>query len=545
VAPWREFALTGGKGRALSISGVQSCLLDPQVKSPLFDKAVSSPKRALLLTLAALSCLAQTAPPSAVGLLQQAEKELFAGRYKRAVQLYREATQKAPVPPDAYYGLVRALIEDHRCQEAYAAAEEALRQNPQTAGTQTAAGLAAHRKAEFGKAEQYFHSALKLDPGYAGALMGLASANRVVSQLKTARELDLAAYRRSPGDPQLILSRASTLTGGDHLTALRQALAILDPETDQARNVRLHLADDIALGDREPGRLVSPYIVSRIPLVPLEVGGYVAPEVGIRVRLNGKRSVLLMLDTGAHGISVSPKAAERAGLELLGGMAVGATGLGDDAPKDAYDYLASEVSIGDVVFADHNVSALRTAKSDYYDGLIGADVFQRFLVTIDFAQMAVTLTPRPEGASALDPAKPVDAGPVAAGFYRAGRFGSLLALWTNINGGPPTLFLLDSGAYTSMLDTATAGLSTKLRRDNATRIVGIQGEVKKVLSTETADLVFAGFRQRNSSLTAISLEKISDELGFAVGGILGMPVLRQLKLTIDYREGTVRLEHKK
>jgi len=59
-------------------------------------------------------------------------------------------------------------------------------------------------------------------------------------------------------------------------------------------------------------------------------------------------------------------------------------------------------------------------------------------------------------------------------------------------------------------------------------------------------LVFAGFRQDNASLMAISLERsLSDEMGVAFGGIFGMPVLRQMVFTVDYLEGIVRFEYKK
>ena len=41
------------------------------------------------------------------------------------------------------------------------------------------------------------------------------------------------------------------------------------------------------------------------------------------------------------------------------------------------------------------------------------------------------------------------------------------------------------------------------------------------------------------------MTKDGDPMGMGWTGTLGMPILRQMKLTIDYREGTVRLEHLK
>jgi hypothetical protein len=52
-------------------------------------------------------------------------------------------------------------------------------------------------------------------------------------------------------------------------------------------------------------------------------------------------------------------------------------------------------------------------------------------------------------------------------------------------------------------------------------------------------------RHDNPDLIAINLEKLGDSAGVAVAGILGMPVLIQTKLSIDYRNGTVRLEYKR
>ena len=56
-------------------------------------------------------------------------------------------------------------------------------------------------------------------------------------------------------------------------------------------------------------------------------------------------------------------------------------------------------------------------------------------------------------------------------------------------------------------------------------------------------LIFAGFRQDDPDLLAISLEKMSDGMGVGFGGILGMPVLGNLAVTIDYLRGTIHFEY--
>ena len=491
--------------------------------------------KALLVTLA---CLARA------GTLQDAEKELFAARYKQAAVLYSKVLETDPSEPAAYYGLVRSLLKDHRSREAYQVAAEALGKNPQAPGVLTAAGLAAYRGGDVAKAEEYFRSALRLDGGYAGALQGLAAINRLVSNFKTARDLVLAAYHSSPNDPQLIIARAGTLKGAEHIAALREALAILDPESEEGRELKAHIANDVAAGNRERMRLASPYQKATIKLFTILDGPRNPRGVGIRVRINQRQNLQLLLDTGASGISVSPKAAERAGLEMLGDVSTDAKGIGDESAQPTYRYVASEVRIGEVAFADFPISVFRSAKSQDFDGLIGADVFDAFIMTIDFPKLELSLDPRPAGPWTPND-EPVNAGPPFAGFHRVYRLGDHLAVPTRINDGKPTIFLIDSGSSSNLIDTEIGGQSAGVYKDDRAAVRGIEGKVSQTSRADHVTLLFAGFRQESPSLYAISLEKLSDTMGIAFGGILGWPVLSQLSVTIDYREGTVHFEHKK
>jgi tetratricopeptide (TPR) repeat protein len=482
--------------------------------------------------------------------LAEAQKELFADRFDNASSLYSKLLEEQPEQADAWYGLVRAEIAAHHSAKAYAAAEQALAKAPQSAGAETAAGLAMFRRGNLSKAELHFRAALAIKPDYPGALRGIASIDSAVSKPKTARDFLLRAYRQSPDDPALMVAYANTLKGPEHIAALEAALAKIDPTTEQARNLRVHIANDRAIGDRKLRRLVSPYESSRIKLSLIRDGPNRPPRGwALRLLLNQKESVKLILDTGASGISVSPKLAEKAGLQVISGEASDAKGIGDKKPSSAILYLASEVRAGDVVFADYPVSVFRNAQSADFDGLIGADVFARFLVKIDFPKMELSLEPRPRNTEIGDDTGLVDAGNAAPGFSRVYRFGDHLAVPTIIEGGRPgvhsALFLLDSGASSNLIDTETAKESTSVSSDSRITVTGIQGNVQKTSLATQVSLIFAGFRHENPGLIAISLEKMGDSMGVGFGGILGMPVLANLSVTIDYREGTVKMEYKK
>lgn len=470
-----------------------------------------------------------------------AKAALYTARYPLAVDLYRKELARNPAWSDGYYGLVRALLRSHRPQEAYSAAEDALRNNPNTPGGETAAGLASFRKGNLEEAENHFHAALKLDPRYPGGLVGFASICSTVSKFKTARDLRLLAYRTSPADPELMLFHANTLSGAQHIAALQEVLAIYDPASEDARNLRVHIQADRALGDRKLRRLVSPYQSSRIKMLWLYNGPKQIRGAGIRVQINGKQHVTLLLDTGASGIALSPKTAEKAGLEPLGTESTEAKGIGDEQPQESQRYIASEIRAGDVAFADFPVSIFRAARSSDFDGLIGADVFQRFVMTIDFPKLEIQLEPRPSRSQSTDEPEDAPATP-PAGFSRMLRFGNHLAIFTSVNDAKPRLFLIDSGSSSNLIDTGFARETSHVYKDDRIRVQGLQGKVKDTSIANKVSLVFAGFKQDNSDVITFDFDKVSEGLGVGLSGILGLPVVSQLRVSIDYTDGIARFE---
>ncbi len=467
-----------------------------------------------------------------------AKKHLNAALYEDAARDYATAIQQTPTDADAYYGRVRALLEAHHSADAFQTADLALKKVPDTAPAEAAAGFADIRRGEINSAEKHFRAAQKVDPQCAAAMSGMAEIYSMVSQFAKARDLYRAAYHAAPDDSDAMLSWANTLDGAEHIAALEKVLSILDPTTENAQSLRAHIAHDKAVGDRKLSRLMSPYGSARVKLIRFMDGPNHSRGLGVQVRLNDKSNVKLLLDTGASGIAISPKAAERANLRILSAETTRARGIGDLAPQSSLTYLADEVRAGSVIFADYPIHAFQSAKSPDFDGLIGPDVFSRFIVGIDFPNTELQLEPKRDS-----PVEPTGRDKPAPGFYRVFRRGNHLLLPAMINGKRLALFLIDSGSTDNMIDTATAHEVSGLSKDSGT-VQGIQGKVKQTSRADRISLTFAGFRQDNPNLLAISLEKMSDSMGVGMGGILGMPVLEHMKLTIDYREGTVRFEYK-
>jgi tetratricopeptide (TPR) repeat protein len=482
--------------------------------------------------------------PSVEELIQHGTQELYAARYKAAADLYSEALKENPAHPQAIYGLVQALLHDHRSQEAYTAASDGLRRNPNSSSIQAAAGMAAYRQGQLTEAEKFLRAALQLNPQDSAALSGLSNIYSLISRFKTARELTVGAYRAMPSDPALMIRYAETLKGEERIRLLEQVLQLYDPGTEEAQDLRASIANIRAIADRKTRRLTSPYVGSQLKLFAIQDGVKVRRGFGLKAQFNGHETVTLLLDTGSSGISLSPDTIKKAGLQSLGADASQVRGVGEKSILGR-EYLASTVRIGPLAFEDYPVDAFETAKDSDVEGLIGADVFRDFIVSLDFPLYQLTLAPRTNYEPAEYHEVTEASTTLPSGFYRIYRLGNHLVIPTFVNSDKPSLFLLDSGASSNLIDTDFAQESTKVDRDERTIVRGIQGKVADTFRARHVTLRFAGFQQENQELVAIKLDKVSDSMGVAIHGILGMPILTQLKITIDYLEGAIRFDRPK
>lgn len=144
------------------------------------------------------------------------------------------------------------------------------------------------------------------------------------------------------------------------------------------------------------------------------------------------------------------------------------------------------------------------------------------------------LTSPPEGVHDSDDRLP-------DGFQRIFYYGHLI-IPTFVNDGPARLFVIDSGSSANIINLAAVRESTKVHRDNDANVRGVQGRVKEVSRADRVRLRFSNFSQNNVGMVALDLNDMSDAMGMEMGGLLGMPVLSNFVLTIDYRDAAIRLE---
>jgi predicted aspartyl protease len=412
----------------------------------------------------------------------------------------------------------------------------------------------------------------------ARAYLGLARVRWAIAMNKSAKAIIDKAHELDPKDPDIQRYWVGTLRRSERIKYYEGYLAEPNASDAEERGDLEHYLAYLKERSKQPGRschLVSKVANTETPLVrllrdPQHLRGY-----GLSVALNGTKTRLL-LDTGASGIVVDRNVAERAGITKLTETKI--WGIGDKGRRNAYIGTANSIRIGELEFQDCPVEVMESRSVAGEDGLIGSDVFEDFLVEIDFPWEKLKLSELPkrpgqsdrplalkneeddsddqEAASKTETAAEADAKKAASGasssgpqdryiapemqsFARVYRFGHHLLVPTKVGDAPSKLFLLDTGALTNSISPQAAREVTKVHGNSDTFVKGISGSVKNVYSANKAVLEFGHLRQENQDMLSFDTTSISDNNGTEVSGFLGFVTLRFLDIKIDYRDGLV------
>ncbi len=478
-----------------------------------------------------------------------AAKALFnKSKFADAATAFRALVEKDPSSPEAQAGLVRSLLRAHKVDEADDAGRRALTAVPASALVHAAVGDAAFRAGRFPDAEAEYRAALKADPNSARGTFGMARMMEMVSMRKSAKAAYAKAHELDPEDQQIFYAWVDSLTYNEQLEILKKAAGDHPAEHEQERLKLLS-----AVAQRKPWVLVSEIRPTEIKM-PKYGRGLVrvfnANSEGARsishgyaldVKFNDRISATLLLDTGAGGIVLGRKLAEKAGVVRIANTYLG--GIGDKGPIQGYFGWVDKLNIGSLEF--HNCLVRVSSENDVVDesGLIGANVFNKFVVTLDFAEQKMLLVPLPTNpnvSGSEDDLQDRYIAPEMAGFTRVWQFGHHLVIPVVVSDKATGNFILDTGAGLNSVTPRLASQVTKLSNEGA-RIRGISGSVKEVLSGDKTILQFAKIRVRSDDIPVFDFGS-SNADGTEIAGLIGIRTLTQMKMTIDYRDGLVNLE---
>jgi predicted aspartyl protease len=452
-------------------------------------------------------------------------------------------------PLDDTLATGRKALANDGVATAWRLAQRALSDTPESAAAHEFAGEVRFRRGEFAEADAEFKAAVEWDPRYALAWWGLGRVAECASMNKTAVEDFHRAYELDPKDPRILAVWILRLSGQERIDALNRyaamvraagANAIGDPKQLEELRQRGELAR--ALNGREVMALASPYKTAEVPLQAFVSDATHMRTFGLEVLVNGKPA-RLVLDTGAAGIVLSRAAAERVGLTRVTDATV--RGIGDNAKlTGGYRAIAERFGIGDVEYRNAVINVADQSFIGIEDGLIGSNVLGEFLITLDFTAGKLRLDPLP----GYHPGEEFSDRTLSSQMEsatRVFRFGHLLLVPVRAGNAANRLFVLDTGAATTLMSYELAAAVSNINRDDKTALRGLNGKVGDVYQTGNVVLEFAGFEQKNLGMTAFDTWELSHRLGTEISGFLGLPVLDLFTLTIDYRDGLVKFERRR
>lgn len=452
----------------------------------------------------------------------------------------------------AYAWLTRAYLHLHKVPEAEEAAKKAIDADKDLANAQTAMAEVYFREGKLDESAKLLVAPAKSQNTMSRTYLGLANIQRAMGNYKSARVLIEMAHKSDLKDPDIERSWRTSMTFEERLEEWKRRLAEGKFEDNEERQ---NLTGDIALmEDQEKNlnrscRLVSKAITTVAKLQPhfldpQHMSGY---KMGVKV--NGVNASL-ELDTGASGILVSSRIAEKAGLAKVADFVI--KGIGDQGAAQGYAAFADKLDVGQLEFENCYIRVVDKKRSMDEDGLIGTTVFAGYLVELDFPDALLKLSelpPYPDETAeepSLQSERTISGQlrdrwipPEYKDFESVFRFGHMLLLPVRLNKAPYRLFLLDTGAWADTVTPAAAREATKVYADPNMKVKGLSGEVKKVYTTGDILLTFGRFQQMRNDMVAFDLTSVSNSIGTEVSGTLGFDMLNLLDIKLDYRDNLV------
>ena len=502
-----------------------------------------------------------------------AETAYLAADYEKAAGLDRDALAAAPGDEQARAALVRVLLREQKVADAGAVVAEGLAKTPGSAVLLTARAEVELREGEPWVAAQTASEAFKADACLPRLHLVVAEMCGLNSRYKTEKDEIELAHRLDPWDADIRGEWIGTLPLPERVKEMRKYLAgQTGDDAEDRRHEEMALADmSKRLGEPHPPcRLVSTASETEIPFLRLMYDATHTRAFGLEVKLNDHRASL-EIDTGAGGILVSRSVAQHAGLMPFSDTDVG--GIGDEGSSKGYRAFAESIKVGNLEFQNCMVEVMGGKHPLDIDGLIGMDVFSKFLVTLDYPgrKLALSGLPARPGEVATAPTLgsyeddeeetqptvagtglsvktvtkgPYDryVGPEMQGYTAVYRRGHMLMLPVALNMSKVKLFILDTGAWATTVSPAAGREVTKVHGDDSLHVKGLNGEVKKAYVADEVTFTFAKIAQKIQGVPSFDTSEVSKNVGLEISGFLGARTLELTTIHIDYRDGLVKFD---
>jgi predicted aspartyl protease len=492
-----------------------------------FAAAAKSGFTLLLLLLPALPRTQTPAAPSPEELANA--RQLFRqGDFRGAVAAFTKLIERRP-SPELYAGLVQSFLKLDDVQSADDYSRKALEAFPQSALAHATRGDAYFRRARLPDAENEYTSALKIDEACARAWLGQGKIESVLARRDQAKHSITRAHDLDPGDGDALYEWAVRQPYPENVAALEMHLAgyHTDPELQGHERDYKNLIKALA---GRPVWILKPDVDHALLKLEAMIAGpgLGTRGYGLRVHFNDRAEATLLLDTGASGVTITRKFAEKIGARRLSDTTL--SGVGKTGGLHGYQAWVDSITMGALEFHDCFVHVAPDLVVGL-DGVIGSDVFEKFLVIVDFPARKLLLEPLPQLSPGYD-------SPGDATLSQAYAFGHFLLLQTQAGPKAAGLFAIDSGANLSSIAPEAARGIGEMRPLNSI-VTGLSGGTNSTFVADNVTLQFGRMRRQEQRIITVDLHSVSKNLGTEVSGLIGFSTLERMKLVINYRDGSV------
>lgn len=501
-------------------------------------------------------------PTNPLPPLEEAQQLYLAGKFAKAVDRYYAIVATEPTNADAYVGLARAYLKLGKPADAYVAATKAIQQNSSLASAHSALGEVYFRQGKPDQAEQEFLAASKLSGTDARAYLGLARVSQATYDFRKAKLAIDKAYSLDPADPDIADAWVDTRPRAEQVKDLEDKIAARSDYYSRGERAgfrqRLNLLNDELQHPERTCRLVSP---TDNALLTLATVGPKKEFISVPSQVNGV-AARLVFSTVSSGIVINRKVAEDA--KVLPVARADLDALGEQNPPEVYIGFAPILKIQNLEFQDCYVTVIeKAAPNSFYeqfDGSVAGGFFSGYgyLVQIDIPNRTLQLQllqsrPSQEDQNNLstDPSDP-DArnfhdryiAPEMGAWTRTYRFGSAILIPVAVDGSPPELFEVASSSEFNLLSPDFAqkwAVMAAGKKMESAGLEGVNGRVSTPVSGK-ATFDFAGFHLNKVRVLSVDDARSSEAAGTQIAGFLGFELLRNFRITIDYRDGLIYFE---
>ncbi len=422
---------------------------------------------------------------------------------------------------------VSSLLLDDAIEEA----EGALDALPETSDVLAFKGEIEFRRANFEEALIYYTRALDLDPNTARAHFGVGKL--FMGKMKLAEAID-SLSKAVELEPEIAIYRL----------ALADAWAYEGDVAEQARQLEAYVALEPTYDLERLGQVEAVLEVIS-DFGPVQMGVYELPEqaepitisqglnlIFANVMVGDRGPFEFIVDTGASQTVFTERLVGELGLTPITSTLI--YGIGGDGRVDSGIYRIDRLTFGGVELRNLPVGTFSDPLlGELADGIFSIATFGRELVSIDYPDSHIEFNVSNESDDSLSESLP--------GWI----FSNLVFVPLRVNGAYEGLFLLDTGAVTSVLshktaaalgvteDTPGAGVSLGL--------AGIAGGSGLVLTVPGVTLSTPESQASFPLMVAIDMDEISKTLGVEIAGVVGYDFLEDYRISIDFGNAEVTL----